>query len=469
MGKQRSIGSQAHHIGITFQSRHKSCFGQCRQEIIGFPGGVVMRCIFTGKDFRSFTVIVIIAGSIGKEPVGSHIIMLVHQIHPDAFHFGPEVIELVPICTRTGRTYNLHIGIFRTDGFREHFQTLGIDFPPLFIADGNHFQTERFGMSHIGTHLSPLGGCSTVGKLDEVEGILHVRAEFSKGNHFVAFVLAGQPAAQYRQRLCTEVFTQQEIFVKAKSVTLEIIRESFMLECIVPAIFVQRTVLYRTHGILPLITGGKAVAFDDTTAGKTEYSGIEVIEGLYQVGTQSILTLLPSVHREERDVVHIYRTLRLQHNTQTRANIGKRSFQHSRQLLPFTAFHFQFLLQEILSVGIHQFDGKLHWFGIRRTDIGGETVIFSFFQADATITFIIQSGTQKTAVIGNAHIMRIAVEAGPLVLYRHLAERYPPHQRLRELKRAVLYQFGIQTTVRTEIDVFEEDSIHGRIYPSRRF
>ena len=85
-------------------------------------------------------------------------------------------------------------------------------------------------MSHIGTHLSPLGGCSTVGKLDEVEGILHVRAEFSKGNHFVAFVLAGQPAAQYRQRLCTEVFTQQEIFVKAKSVTLEIIRESFMLE-----------------------------------------------------------------------------------------------------------------------------------------------------------------------------------------------------------------------------------------------
>ena len=56
---------------------------------------------------------------------------------------------------------------------------------------------------------------------------------------------------------------------------------------------------------------------------------------------------------------------------------------HSRQLLPFTAFHFQFLLQEILSVGIHQFDGKLHWFGIRRTDIGGETVIFSFFQADA--------------------------------------------------------------------------------------
>lgn len=91
-------------------------------------------------------------------------------------------------------------------------------------------------MSHIGTHLSPLGGCSTVGKLDEVEGILHVRAEFSKGNHFVAFVLAGQPAAQYRQRLCTEVFTQQEIFVKAKSVTLEIIRESFMLECIVPAI-----------------------------------------------------------------------------------------------------------------------------------------------------------------------------------------------------------------------------------------
>ena len=127
--------------------------------------------------------------------------------------------------------------------------------------------------------------------------------------------------------------------------------------------------------MLPLITGGKAVAFDDTTAGKTEYSG-------YQVGTQSILTLLPSVHREERDVVHIYRTLRLQHNTQTRANIGKRSFQHSRQLLPFTAFHFQFLLQEILSVGIHQFDGKLHWFGIRRTDIGGETVIFSFFQAD---------------------------------------------------------------------------------------
>ena len=125
--------------------------------------------------------------------------------------------------------------------------------------------------------------------------------------------------------------------------------------------------------------GWQGCCLDDAATGKTEYSGIEVIEGLYQVGTQSILTLLPSVHRE-RDVVHITVPLRLQHNTQTRANIGKRSFPAQPSASAIHCLSLPVLLREILSVGIHQFDGKLHWFGIRRTDIGGETVIFSFFR-----------------------------------------------------------------------------------------
>ena len=249
-------------------------------------------------------------------------------------------------------------------------------------------------MSHIGTHLSPLGSNRAVGKFNQVECILYVRIEFIHRNYFVAFVLAGEPAADYRKRFCTEVFAQQEVFEVTKSQSLEIVREGFMFEGVVPAVFIQRAVFNRTYGILPLVTGFKTVTLDDTTTGETEYARVKVIKGLCEVGTQTILTSFPSIHREQGDMIHIHRTTCFEEDTQAGMSICERRFQHRRQLLPVIAADFDFFLQQILCIGVDELDGELHRLRIRRAGINGETVFFALLHTDAAVTFIIQSGTQ---------------------------------------------------------------------------
>ena len=46
-----------------------------------------------------------------------------------------------------------------------------------------------------------------------------------------------------------------------------------MLEGVVPAVLIQRTVLHRAHGVLPLVAGGKGVALDDAATGEAEDAG----------------------------------------------------------------------------------------------------------------------------------------------------------------------------------------------------
>ena len=212
-----------------------------------------------------------------------------------------------------------------------------------------------------------------------------------------------------------------------------------MLEGIIPAVFIQRTVFDRTYRVLPLIAGFKTVAFDDAATGETEYTGVEVVKGLRQVGTQTILTSFPSVDGEEGDVVHVYCTFSFQNDTQAGMGIGERRFQHSGQFLPVAAAHFYFFFQKILGIGIHQFDGEFHRLGIRCTGIYGKTVFFALLHADAAIAFIIQSGTQQATVIDYTHVMRIAVETGICILHGYIAERHPTDERLREFKRTVLH------------------------------
>ena len=369
--------------------------------------------------------------------------MFVHQVYTDTLHFGPEIIEFITAGTRAGATYNLHIRVFRTDGFCESFEAFYINLVPLFITDADHLQIEGFGMSHIGTHLSPLGSNRAVGKFNQVECILYVRIELIHRDHFVAFVLAGEPAADYRKRFCTEVFAQQEVFEVTKSQSLEIVREGFMFEGVVPAVFIQRAVFNRAYGILPLVTGFKTVTLDDTTTGETEYAGVKVIKGLCKVGTQTILTSFPSIHREQGDMIHIYRTLCFEDDTQASMSVCERRFQHHRQLLPVIAADFDFFLQQILCIGVDELDGELHRLRIRCAGINGETVFFALLHTDAAVTFIIQSGTQQASVVHYAYIVRIAVKTRICILNGYITERYPTHERLWKFKRTVLYQFGI--------------------------
>ena len=128
---------------------------------------------------------------------------------------------------------------------------------------------------------------------------------------------------------------------------MEIVGESLVLEGVVPAVLIQRTVLHRAHGVLPLVAGGKGVALDDAAAGEAEDAGVEVIERLGEVGTQTVLSVLPGLDGEERDVVHVHRTLRQQHHAQTRVGIGEGGAEEDGLLLPAVAADFDFLGQQI--------------------------------------------------------------------------------------------------------------------------
>ena len=415
--------------------------------------------------FRSAAAVVaVIAGGIGKEPVGGHVVVLVHQVHTDAFHLGPEVVELVTIGVGAGGANNLDVGIVGADGFGKDFQTLGIDLIPLFVTDANHFEVERLRMSHLGTQLSPGGSSGAIGEFDKVEGILHVEVELVEGHHFVALVLAGEAATENGKRFGSEILTQQEVFVVAQTQTLEIVGESLVLEGVVPAVLIQRTVLHRAHGVLPLVAGGKGVALDDAAAGEAEDAGVEVIERLGEVGTQTVLSVLPGLDGEERDVVHVHRTLRQQHHAQTRVGIGEGGAEEDGLLLPAVAADFDFLGQQILAAGVQQLNGELHGASIGSAGIGSETVFLALLEADATETFVVEPGTQPTAVVDDAHVVGIAVEAGLGVLHRDVAKGYPANEGLRELEGAVLHQFSVESAVGTEVDVFEEDAVHRGLY-----
>ena len=69
-----------------------------------------------------------------------------------------------------------------------------------------------------------------------------------------------------------------------------------MWECVVPAVLVQRTVLYGAYRILPLVTAIKVGSFNDTAAREAEYAGLQILQVLHEISTKQTL---PSVIGEE--------------------------------------------------------------------------------------------------------------------------------------------------------------------------
>ena len=74
-----------------------------------------------------------------------------------------------------------------------------------------------------------------------------------------------------------------------------------MWERIIPSVLVQRTVFCRANCVFPLITCSQISAFNDTTAGETEYARMQVGKVFYEVGTHT----LPAVCREKTHMVDV--------------------------------------------------------------------------------------------------------------------------------------------------------------------
>ena len=200
-----------------------------------------MAGIFTGKYFRTFTVVVVIAGALSQKPAFRTIEMFVHQINFQTFHFRPQIIKIFSFGIRTGATYYFDFRVSFTNGFDKRFETFGIFFPPLFVTDTDKLQVKRSRMSHIGTYFSPRSIHVSISKLNQVECILNIVIQIT--NCYVSFriiilILAGKSAIQNRQRCRTHFFRQQEIFVESQSIALIIIREESVSKSILPTIFI---------------------------------------------------------------------------------------------------------------------------------------------------------------------------------------------------------------------------------------
>ena len=82
--------------------------------------------------------------------------------------------------------------------------------------------------------------------------------------------LTGKTDTENGQRLRSYLFRKKEILVETKTIALVIVGEETMRECIVPAIFIYRTVLDRTNRIFPLVAGGQVGTLHDTSSGETK-------------------------------------------------------------------------------------------------------------------------------------------------------------------------------------------------------
>ena len=124
---------------------------------------------------------------------------------------------------------------------------------PLLVTDTQELQVKRSRMTHIGTHLTPLRGYITIGKLHKVEGILDIGIQVVNGNMYArlgwvrVLELTAQSARDDRQWFGTNVLSQLEKLKEAQSVRLIVVWIVAEVKSMFPAILVQWTVLYGTY------------------------------------------------------------------------------------------------------------------------------------------------------------------------------------------------------------------------------
>ena len=115
-----------------------------------------------------------------------------------------------------------------------------------------------------------------------------------------------------------------------------------MREGIAPSGLVDRTVLYRTYRVLPLISGLKVGSLHDASAREAEHSRFQSLDCFRYVLAKSVSIPVESLDGEEGNVLHVHRltwsmslVFTYQHSTEFSLGGSQRRFQHNLILLPF--------------------------------------------------------------------------------------------------------------------------------------
>ena len=175
--------------------------------------------------------------------------------------------------------------------------------------------------------------------------------------------LATQSARDDGQRLAAKVLAQLEELKEAQSVALVIVGEIALGKGVVPAVFVQGTVLNGAHRVLPLIACLEVGTLNNTAAREAEHARMHVVQCLCQVLTHAVLATLPCLDREERNMLHISGSLAVAPHTQVCLVEGASWFDDSGVFLPFLAAYVHACVAQLLVVAhgsvVHQVDPQL--------------------------------------------------------------------------------------------------------------
>ena len=185
--------------------------------------------------------------------------MLIHEVGLLLRHRSPALVEHLALGVGTARTNNLDVGILGADGCHKRLKALVVEVVPLLVADTDVLHVEWLRVAHLSTDLTPLGVGRAVGKLDQVETVLDIGLQLVVGHVGIlglpVLELAGHTDVEHWQGFCTDILGELEELEETEAIALEVVGIETVWEGVFPAVLIQRTVLYRADGVLPLIAG----------------------------------------------------------------------------------------------------------------------------------------------------------------------------------------------------------------------
>ena len=256
---------------------------------------LTMTGILTGKHFRTLAIVRIITQSVTQEPSLIPIIMFVVEIYFQFLHTRLQQVKVPSLRVRTCCSDKLQLWIFCTQGITELLQSLSkhgaistmcLVVVPLLVTHTKELQIKGCGVPHISSHLTPLRRDVTIGKLHKVKRILNIGIQIvechmnTRLGWIAILELAAQSARDNGQRFCTDILCQLEKFEESQSIRLIVIGEVAVVKSVLPAVLVQRTVLDGTNRILPLVACGQVCSLHDTSTGKAEDTGMQILQRL---------------------------------------------------------------------------------------------------------------------------------------------------------------------------------------------
>ena len=289
-GEKGSVGAHHHYVGVSFEPREERRFRE--RGIIVIPENLGVPRLVGGVFSEEYAVtasrIVVVQPRVLYRPLRGAVEVVVHDgvgVLPVEIGAGVLVI-LMLVAVEARAPHYLYFRIFILDRLCHYIEVLVIKLPEILVAYAYHLEVERRGVTGIGAQLRPLARRGiAVGVLDKVEYVLLAPLEFGVAlrHRFHTPALTGKSRVKYRQRLRSEVFAQQEIFVETYLVALYVSAVALSFS---PKIELRLPSFHRSHRKFPVVGIVERAALHKAAAGETHELRLELAQRLHEVLAQ---------------------------------------------------------------------------------------------------------------------------------------------------------------------------------------